>query len=166
MTDYTKTSELKAVQPIRKLKWEKFNETGIKILDLQHELIYFNAIQILNSYDNADKKELGNAFLSLQKSLLSHLFFEENIMLEYEYPDFEKHRKIHNMFREKFKILKAQYTITALSKEFLEGLDNLMQVFILYEMREADLQLVVFLKKTQTFNKKLARFLKKIVVDN
>ena len=90
-----------------KYTWVKELEIGDKLVDGQHkELVtmYNNMLDIFDSPNrtNDEKKaEIGKALNFLCTYAIQHFTDEEALQKKLNYPNFEKHREIHEDFKSK-----------------------------------------------------------------
>lgn len=84
------------------VKWEKNWETGIKLIDEQHKLL-FDIINELNKAlkFNREREVMERIIENLKIYVYTHFAMEESLMLRYDYPDFENHKIQHKKFIDK-----------------------------------------------------------------
>ncbi|MDH4128475.1 MAG: bacteriohemerythrin [Spirochaetota bacterium] len=81
-------------------KWDNSLSVNVKALDEQHR----KWIDLVNdAHDNisADIDKMKNFIDLIIEYIHFHLKYEENLLLENGYPDFEKHKENHNIFEKK-----------------------------------------------------------------
>jgi hemerythrin len=76
--------------------WNEGFRLGIRKIDEEHATF----LNILNSLENAvsqgrGKAEVGKAIDELMLYAYNHFSGEEKLLWDYGYPDYERHRKIH-----------------------------------------------------------------------
>ncbi|ENN96349.1 hemerythrin sipunculid [Methanocaldococcus villosus KIN24-T80] len=81
------------------IKWSKDLETGIKTFDEEHKYL----VKTLNDiFELIKKGEKEKAKLLLKERVIEyatkHFKHEEKIMERYKYPEYEKHKKTHELF--------------------------------------------------------------------
>ncbi len=92
------------------LEWNKSMSVGNELLDNQHKQL-LKQIGVLKfallSGDAVERlREIGEF---LENYIKQHLSEEEKYMLEYNYPGYENHKKIHDWARQKFAELLARF---------------------------------------------------------
>jgi adenylate cyclase len=109
------------------VEWETSWETGIKMIDDQHKLLF----DIMNDLHKAIKFKRGQEVLNrilnnLNLYVLTHFTMEEELMLRYKYPDFENHKKQHTLFINKLENALDRYNHSSInsSNEILEFLKD------------------------------------------
>lgn len=85
---------------LNKLIWYEEYLSGIKVIDDQHKEIFEsfnNFYEALNAGEV--NKEVVDEFLKILDSYTTtHFGTEERLMLEYNYPKYEEHKKRHRFF--------------------------------------------------------------------
>jgi hemerythrin len=81
--------------------WDTAMEIGISSIDQQHRQIvdYINTLS--EAVARKDRRQVGDVLDELVKYTINHFSFEEFLMQHGEYPAFENHRKVHEMFRDR-----------------------------------------------------------------
>lgn len=92
------------------VNWNESWETGIKLIDDQHKILF----DIINDLNKAIKfkreKEVINHIIdNLNIYVYTHFTMEEELMLRYSYPDFENHKKSHKSFIDKIENMITRY---------------------------------------------------------
>jgi hemerythrin-like metal-binding protein len=80
--------------------WDESFILGIHSIDLQHKklLRLVNELHFAVSYKRG-RELLDKTLSDLVDYLKLHLDFEEKLMIDSEYPDFDKHKEVHENFR-------------------------------------------------------------------
>ena len=91
------------------VKWSKKYETGMRDIDQQHH----DLIDILNKFLFAlQAGETGKPVIEimdfLEKYVYDHFRTEEAYQIKYKYPEYQKHKTIHETFKVKLKNVKSQ----------------------------------------------------------
>ena len=95
------------------LAWDDSLLTGHALVDMQHQRIYERASELIKACrEGSDVEKLHDTLSFLVNHAIRHFTDEEALALEYEYPDYERHRKAHDKFRA---------TISELHEKFLDG---------------------------------------------
>jgi hemerythrin-like metal-binding protein/PAS domain S-box-containing protein len=84
-----------------KLIWSDEYLTGNRIIDTQHRTM-FSFINTLNAHLKDEKlsDEVIDAVMQLNDYGTHHLNYEENLLKEIEYPEYEEHRKFHKRYQD------------------------------------------------------------------
>jgi len=78
--------------------WDPKLNTGIEVIDHQHQRIvaYINQLEVAKQ--NADKAMIGEVIEQLVDYTQSHFGFEEAMMEQAGYPFLKPHQKVHELF--------------------------------------------------------------------
>jgi hemerythrin len=80
------------------LHWSSDLDTGIDVIDKQHQRIvdYLNELSIAN--ESGDKAATGRVLGELVDYTLTHFAFEEELQERANYPFLKAHRRVHEIF--------------------------------------------------------------------
>jgi len=82
-----------------KLTWTADLNTGIAVIDKQHQRIvdYINELEAARTSGHKHE-DIGNVIDELVDYTLSHFAFEESMQEEAHYPFLKAHKKVHELF--------------------------------------------------------------------
>lgn len=100
------------------LDWKDDYNVNIEEINKQHKEL----LSIVREFHAAiskkkGEKELSKAILFLYDYVENHFKYEEDLLLAYHYPDYEKHKKLHDEFKE---------TVLDFKKKFESRKDTLL----------------------------------------
>ena len=104
------------------IQWSDRLKIGIDEIDKQHKAIIDQSNKLLEArHDNKGTEQLEEIFEFLEEYIKDHFSSEEKIQKEYNYPEYEEHKKAHDNFIEKIAQFKEEYNeqdknVTALMK--------------------------------------------------
>lgn len=81
--------------------WDESMEIGISSIDQQHRQIVDHINTLSEAVLRRDRKQVSDVLDELVKYTINHFSFEEFLMQHGEYPAFDNHRKVHEMFRDR-----------------------------------------------------------------
>jgi diguanylate cyclase (GGDEF)-like protein/hemerythrin-like metal-binding protein len=92
------------------LEWKVGWNSGNEYVDEQHKelLNYANSLMYL-SLSNKDKEKAKQIVELLEKKIVQHFKYEEKVLRQISFPDYEEHVKIHQDLVDKFEALKASF---------------------------------------------------------
>lgn len=131
------------------IQWNKELETGISIIDEQHEKLF----ELINNIDKfkGEKESFTEALLALQTYVATHFNTEEEYMRCMDYPDYKKHKACHDEFSNKYySTLKKIFNVkdaTNSGEEFVVLLED----WIENHYKSEDVALAKFIKEN-TYN--------------
>lgn len=80
------------------IEWTSDLETGIQVIDKQHQRIVDYINKLHHSQQHHSREEVGDVLDELVDYTLSHFAFEESLMEEAGYPFINAHKKVHQLF--------------------------------------------------------------------
>lgn len=108
------------------IKWSKDHEMGIPIIDEQHRSLVCTINTLFYLMREQCASEMLPATLTLLKqSAALHFLIEERMLELTKYPHAEEHKKAHDSFRTRMKILFAQSRKSLDPEDLLEFLKTL-----------------------------------------
>ncbi|MCW8827351.1 MAG: bacteriohemerythrin [Gammaproteobacteria bacterium] len=84
----------------RVMEWDNSLNTGIDIIDKQHQGIVEFINKLHTASHNGDREIVGDVLTGLINYTVSHFAFEEDMHEKHGYPLAAPHKKVHEMFVE------------------------------------------------------------------
>lgn len=99
---------------IEKIDWSTDFSVGIQKIDQQHKLIieYINKL-ITQSTISVRSEQFHSILSDLIDYSNQHLKYEEKLLQIYDYPDFEEHKKVHDIYIETV----SNFTLETMNKD-------------------------------------------------
>jgi hemerythrin len=122
-------------------------EVGVLEIDTQHmELV--NRLNALTSmgHDAVSKDETQKTMDLLEEYIVKHFADEEELQRKNNYPEYESHRKMHQLYIGEFQKLKKEFADNGHSLKFTMDLNNSLINWIVKHIKSADVELGKFLK--------------------
>ena len=122
-------------------------EVGVLEIDKQHmELI--NRLNSLISIEHnvVSMEETQKTLDMLEEYIVKHFTDEEKIQTQNKYPEYESHKKMHQLFINEFHNLKKEFAASGHSLKFTMDLNNSLISWIVKHIKSADVELGKFLK--------------------
>jgi hemerythrin len=129
------------------IQLSKDMEVGVVEIDAQHmELV--NRLNALLSmgHDAASKEESQRTLNMLEEYIIKHFSDEEALQRKNKYPEYESHKKLHQIFIDEFEKLKKEFEANGHSLKFTMDLNNSLINWIVKHIKSADVELGKFLK--------------------
>jgi len=123
-------------------------EVGVLEIDTQHmELVNrLNALMSMG-HDAASKEETQKTLDLLEEYIVKHFADEEELQRKNKYPEYESHKKMHELYIGEFQKLKKEFADNGHSIKFTMDLNNSLINWIVKHIKSADVELGRFLKK-------------------
>lgn len=134
---------MSASLPMTKLDWNKSFSVNIKKFDQHHKILFTYVSQLgksAMSKDNEEREIIGQTLDKLVGHIMNHFLDEEVEMYGQQYPDFERHKKAHDLFLSKVRsftiILRADKSSVLLNCELVAFLTE----WITDHLRDMDME--------------------------
>ena len=126
--------------------WNDIYSVGIKEIDSQHKQLV-NMINSLYKDMNSDKppQELSNVLNSLTDYTIKHFSTEEELMMKYDYADFNEHKDEHTQLVNDIKKFRADYVAGKVSLSM--DIAKYLKDWLMNHIMETDKKLGEFLNK-------------------
>jgi hemerythrin len=132
------------------VEWRDSLSVGIREIDDQHRelLVHFN--QLLSACKAGEGlEELRRVLLFLDEYVIRHFTDEENLQRQHGYPGFEAHKKEHESFIARLKVLKQEIDCEGCALHHVMETNNLLLKWLLNHISAVDVQLGTYLKSLQ-----------------
>ena len=128
-----------------KLVWSKDLNTGIDVIDRQHQRI----VEYINELDEARSsghkmEDIGKVIDEMVDYTLSHFAFEESMQEEAHYPYFKAHKRVHQLFTSKVAQLQERYS---LGEDVSEELHKMLFNWLYNHIKRDDADYVEYVNK-------------------
>jgi hemerythrin len=103
-------------------KWDQSLATGNSVIDKQHQELFSRMERLVTAAKRGQGKEVvAEAIVFLENYVIEHFRDEENIQMTNSYPEYESHKKQHQVFLNEVMKLKNEFeregsTVTILVK--------------------------------------------------
>jgi hemerythrin len=127
-----------------KLVWSKDLNTGIDVIDKQHQRI----VEYINELDEArtsshKREDVGKVIDEMVDYTLSHFAFEESMQEEAHYPFLKAHKKVHELFVSKVANLQERF---GLGEDVSEELHKMLFTWLYNHIKRDDADYVESVK--------------------
>ncbi|MDR0400590.1 MAG: hemerythrin family protein [Treponema sp.] len=127
--------------------WDKSLEVGNQLIDDQHK----HLIEALNSFlkvreDKRPFQELRKSLDFLNDYTIKHFFDEERLQKKYEYPDYENHKKLHEICKKNVRDLQIRLIMKGASDELFNDIKTLVGDWLVAHIKTQDSRIGAYLK--------------------
>ncbi len=128
-----------------KLIWSSELNTGIAVIDRQHQRI----VEYINELDDARNsghkmEDLGKVIDEMVDYTLSHFAFEESLQEEASYPFLKAHKRVHELFTNKVAALQHSFS---LGEDVSEELHKMLFNWLYNHIKRDDADYVEYVNK-------------------
>jgi len=107
--------------------WNDHFLLGNELVDMQHQRIFELADDIIRTCEAGGSVEkVGETLGFLEEYAIRHFTDEELLMFEYDYPEYEKHRRMHDEFKATVRKLTRRFRESGSSAEMVRDMNNLL----------------------------------------
>jgi hemerythrin len=122
-------------------------EVGVLEIDSQHKELVdrLNALTSMG-HDSISKEETQKTLGLLEEYIVKHFSDEEELQKKNKYPEYESHKKLHELYIDEFHKLEKEFADNGHSMKFTMDLNNSLINWIVKHIKSEDVKLGKFLK--------------------
>ena len=126
------------------LNWSEGYSVGIEKIDRQHKKIVAMLNELYEAMQEGQGKDvLGNVLAEMVLYTKTHFATEENLMDQYNYPDYQRHKEVHEKMAAKVLDLNQQYRDGVLTSPI--QITNFLKKWLTNHINETDKKYSPFL---------------------
>ena len=129
------------------LVWNSEFETGIEIIDEQHQRLFHYLAEIDRSIKDNDPDNVELVVHALVNYALSHNSFEESLMEKANYPLFDAHKHLHETFKRRANEYVERLEAGADPMKVAEQLRIFIGLWLISHVKQEDQDYVPYVKK-------------------
>lgn len=129
------------------ITWDEKFKIGNELIDSQHKNL-FELIESINDKYFLNKDELDNILGFLKEYTLEHFYYEERLLDELACNDTEKHKRQHDAFKDKVKLLEDRHDKEVndlIDSEALEELSDYLYNWLANHIMVEDMKIKKYL---------------------
>lgn len=127
--------------------WNDSYSIGLAEVDRQHQQLAMKLNAFLDACGNCQGKEkIIEALSSLKESTIEHFRSEERIMLDYGYPDYDRHKQDHDDFVESVEELENMLQAQGVAAVAKLNLNRMLGDWLHGHIVVSDMQIGEYLK--------------------
>ena len=128
-------------------KWDSSLESGYEKVDKQHRQL----VSALNNLTEASENGKGDRVVMetldfLTGYAIKHFADEEQLQIEYDYPDYLNHKRIHDEFKIKVGELVGRVKKEGPTEEIIGSVSSAIGSWLLNHIRGDDFRMATFIK--------------------
>jgi len=130
------------------IAWSDKLITGNKTIDEQHKTIFKLTSDLVDAQINNESKIiLGQMLDFLANYVVEHFEYEEQLMIEYFYPEYEYHKKFHDDFTIDVLELKMNYDKFGASDELVKALGGTVIRWLIKHISQEDSKIARYVRE-------------------
>lgn len=131
-----------------KIPWTAAIQVGVKEIDDQHKELFERINQCFTSLESGAKRsEIAGAIGFMRAYVLRHFRDEERLQRHLNYPQYESHKKEHELFESRLQDLSQRLIKEGPTPEFVQEFEALSVNWLLNHIRVRDTDLAQYAKK-------------------
>ena len=131
---------------MRMYEWDNLLETGHELIDSQHKQLFDVLNRLVEAYHSgAGEKEVAEAVEFLLSYAVQHFSDEETLQLQYDYPDYWRHRQAHKEFTQTANEFAERLKRDGYSLELLNEVHFTIRAWLINHIKGDDLHMVGFI---------------------
>ena len=128
--------------------WTDELATGNEKIDEQHKkILNITNVFIDTCLKGEGKKVLGEMLDFLIEYTVEHFEYEEKLMAEYDYPEYKKHKKLHDNFKITVIELKKEFDNSGASDELNKNLSITVIKWLIGHIKFEDFKISRYIRK-------------------
>jgi len=130
------------------IDWSDEYSIGIPRIDAQHKF-FFEAVHRLHKECLSGEGEyvVLETLVFLQNYAIGHFRTEEELMLEYEYPDIQEHADLHAEFLNEYSKFTAELDESGPNQDLAERVGEMVQGWLVDHIAKADMGYARFIEE-------------------
>jgi len=131
-----------------RLTWTEDLITGNELIDEQHKTIFnITNVFIDTCLKGEGKKVLEEMLEFLIEYTVNHFKYEEKLMIEHNYPEYDKHKMNHDEFKVTVTELKKEFDHSGVSDELNRSLSGTIVRWLIKHIKFDDVKIAKFIRK-------------------
>lgn len=129
------------------MKWDDSLYTGNTKIDNQHKELIQRIGQVLTACQERKGAEIVNGTLDFLGSyVVEHFSDEEKLQKQYNYPDYENHKKLHEKFIADFTELRNQFNNDGSTLTVITKLNRILVQWLMKHIIIEDKKIATYIK--------------------
>ena len=138
---------MKVLEPTH-FQWDASLETGFEKVDRQHKLLMLAARDLEEATLNGKSDKVVMETLEfLANYVVKHFTDEEQLQIDYGYPDYLTHKQIHEDFKVTVGKFVERINMEGLSAKLSVELCSLLDAWLLHHIKGDDSRMAAFVKE-------------------
>jgi hemerythrin len=128
------------------IEWQDNLSIGVLEIDIQHKLLFEKFNAFLSAYhSDVDSDELYRLFWFLEAYAITHFNEEEKLMRRVAYPDYAKHRELHQAFAGEITKLKERLSYEGPTQSLVATMTELINNWLFDHISRVDRAIAQFM---------------------
>jgi len=147
----TRAGETIRMKDVHKLDhgiaWDDSFLTGNALVDMQRQKAFERLSDLVRlCEDGSETENLYDTIMFLVNQTIRHLAAEEALMTEYDYPDFENHKQMHENYRATVGELEQRFKMNRSSEELSKDVNKTIVRWLATHIRQEDIKICEYIR--------------------
>ena len=119
--------------------WNDRYSLGNEQIDIQHKKLFALVSDLVNAcMDGSNTEKLQEALMFLGNYTVQHFYFEEELQLQHNYPDYDTHKRLHEEFKKEIDRLVTRFKKNDSSIELSNDLNKIVVRWLVNHIPQED----------------------------
>jgi hemerythrin len=133
--------------------WTKDLATGNHTIDFQHKQLFEAINNLLEACSQGrGYAQIDNTLIFLANYTVRHFGDEEKIQQQFQYPDYQNHKKLHEVFTNTVNDLGKQLRLEGPSINLIGKINYTIGTWLVNHIKKEDQKLAAYIKTTDAFS--------------
>jgi len=130
------------------IAWDDKYKIGYENVDLQHHQLFELLSDLVTMcIDGSDTEKLKSTIDFLVNYTVKHFADEEAVQIQWKYPEYIKHKQLHENFKTTMGGIVNQYTENGSSVELSNNVNTIVINWIIYHIQNEDKKIGDYIRK-------------------
>ena len=121
------------------IAWDNSLLMGNALVDMQHQKLFALVSDIVEACEaGTDTAKLHDTLMFLVNYAVKHFADEESVQLEYNFPEYEEHKQIHEDFKKTVNELVKRFKISGSSQELSSDVNKILIKWLVNHIQTED----------------------------
>ncbi|MDR2021429.1 MAG: hemerythrin family protein [Treponema sp.] len=126
--------------------WDESVRTGNDFIDEQHKQLFAAINDLMKACeDNRGKEELTKSLNFLNDYTIKHFFDEEQLQQKFNYPEYTRHKELHEGFKATVRDLKVRMIMKGASAELIDEVRAKIGDWLVTHIKGNDIRLASYI---------------------
>jgi hemerythrin len=133
------------------IEWDEKYSIGYEHVDLQHRRLFELLSDLITaSMNHSDTDQLKKTIDFLVDYTVKHFYDEESVQVQWNYPEYEKHKQIHEDFKGVVTGIVQKYNENGSSTELNNDVNKIIVRWIVNHIQNEDKKIGEFIRKKES----------------
>jgi hemerythrin len=127
-------------------KWDDSLATGNQLIDDEHKQLIIAINAFFSACQKTSNEDLQKTLNFLNDYTIKHFFDEEQLQLQYKYPNYENHKKFHESYKKIVRDLMVEFIQSGAHGDLITKAAHDVGDVIIAHIKSEDVKLAAYIK--------------------